>query len=375
VVNGQNIISCCVCATLLVVSVVCPDRAMGLSGVDQASNSSKKVKDATAHALPSLPLVLLAQIEGPQNDSTHGLKLENRVKDLVARMNQSTDGPKRVDLQLAAANVLLSYDLEPLCTRRLLSMRGQQDDELSVRRTLKRIDQWLSDAKVELEKLSDNGATLDEGRLDELQRRHRALSAFAEGIGVYLTLADDAESRPKILRSASKLSRLLEDSDPQVAAAASMWHAVLRISAGDVDRALSGLDRVLVDPSTDALPYAIFARLLRCQLTAQRGGYASVLSYLMQIEERCADWLKEFSDRENARRAAQFMRLQVMADWHEKLTGADHEAERQWCVDRSKKLLEEAFYDLDTNRLYRLQAVIPIIAPEPAQQPPSTPSP
>ena len=370
-VIGRQIVSWVVCAGTLVVLAICTEGAMGSPGIDQTGNPTKVAKDAPLQSLPSRPSVLLAPVEGFESDSTHSRMLENRVDDLVARLNQSTKAPDRVDLQLAAANVILSYQLESACTRRMLSLKGQPDDAQGIRRALQRIDQLLSDAHVELEKLGDSEVALDEGWLVESQKRYHALRAFAGGIGAYLNFAGDAESQPELLRSASRLSRLLEDSDPQVSAAASLWHAVLRISAGDADRVLSGLDRELVDPSASALPYALFARLLRCQLTAQRGGYASALSLLMQIEERCDDWLKESSDQENARRAAQFMRLQIMADWHAKLDGANNAAERQWCVDRSKELADEAFSDVDTNRLYRLQAVIPIIAPEPAKRVPS----
>ena len=370
-VIDRQIVSWVVCAGIFMVLSVCTEGVLGSPGVDQTGNPPKVENDTPLQSLPPRPSVLLAPIEGFEGDSTYIRMLSNRVDDLIARLNQSTKAPDRIDLQLAAANVILSYQLESACTRRLLSLKGQPDDAPGIRRALQRIDQLLSDANVELEKLGDGEAALGEGWLVESQKRHRALSAFAKGIGAYLTLAGDTEPQPELLKSASRLSRLLEDSDPQVAAAASLWHAVLRISGGDADRALSALDRALVDPSANALPYALFARLLRCQLTAQRGGHASALSLLMQIEERCDDWLKESSDQENARRAAQFMRLQVMADWHEKLIGANNAAERQWCVDRSKELIDEAFADVDANRLYRLQAVIPIIAPEPAKRAPS----
>lgn len=364
VVIGRQIVAWVRSAGLVIVLSVCTETSLGSPGADQTGIALKAEKGDAPQSFPSQPSVSLAPIEGFESDSTYHRMLEKRVDDLVARLNQSTKSPDRVDLQLAAVNVILSYQLESVSTRRLLSLNGQPDDAQGIRRALQRVDQLLSDADVELEKLRDSEVALGEGWIVESQKRHRALSAFAEGIGAYLTLPADPQGA--LLSSASKLSRLLEDSDPQVAAAASLLHAVLKVSAGDVDRALSSLDQALVDPSANAMPYALFAKLLRCQLTAQRGGYAAALSLLMQIEERCHDWLKESPDRENARRAAQFTRLQVMADWHATLIGADHAVERQWCVDRSKELLDEAFADADGNRLYRLQAVIPIIAPEPA---------
>jgi hypothetical protein len=118
------------------------------------------------------------------------------------------------------------------------------------------------------------------------------------------------------------------------------------------------------------MPYAFFARLLRCRLIAARGGPATALALLMQIEERCDEWFTGDKEREEAVRAARLVRIQILVDWHDSLDSSGSASERQWCVERIKVLVDEHFGD-NNGPVLRLTPAIPLLAQPPEEKPQS----
>ncbi len=202
--------------------------------------------------------------------------------------------------------------------------------------------------------------------MTESRQRLQTLRAFATGLRAYLLSGADEDGARDLRRAVSLLAPLLEDRRRSVAAAANLWQACLRSRSSQPARALSTLDPALADPPADSMPHAYFARLLRCRLVASGGGAAAALALLMQMEERCNDWLTSERERDDATRAAQFIRLQVMADWYHQLPETDGNHLRRWCADRITELINERFAQ-NGDTVLRLTPVIPIIARPPAE--------
>lgn len=341
--------------------------------------------------LPGLPPVRLAAIPGFDDDPAYMRSIAIRAEELAVRAGQSTDDlARRTDLLLAAANLILAHELEPPCIRRLLGIadeKGAQGGK-ECRAALDRSDGLLAKAEASIKEL--RGGTHDlpnagkpvhagtpvyagkpgDGWLEESSERLETLQAFSLAFRAYLVPVGGKEAAREARRAASRLAPLLEHPSRAVAAAARLWQACLRHRDEDPARALSALEFALVDPSPESMPYAFFGRLLRCRSLAKHGGFAAALALLMQIEERCTDWLADSEGTEDAMRAAQLVRMQIMADWHRHLSGAQRVSQRRWCVEHIATLSQEAFGDAG-DVVLRLSRAIPIVAPIPELKPPS----
>ena len=337
-----------------------------------------------------LGLARLAQIAGFDDDAAYVRSIASRVDELAAQAERVDDRMKRADLLAAAVNLILAHQVEPYCSRRLLQLQSDDDvvDKAESQSAFDRADELIARAKTARQEWSAQqtlkdrdpatskrnglspGPALRSGPA-EVGQRLETLQAFASGLRAYL-LPGSNESR----RAASGLAPLIEDRNRAVSAAATLWQACLRSSDSEPDRALSVLAPPLANPAPGSMPYAFFARLLRCRLIAERGGEGkddhgpsptAALALLMQIEERCDEWLADAVQRDNAMRAAQLVRLQILADWSERLALKGRVAERKWCMDRIKELWHQfetgptpAGEGNDT--VLRLSPAIPIIA-------------
>ncbi len=342
--------------------------------ISETSRVPKPAAQLPAGTLPDPPQMRLARMPGFDDDAAYMRSIADRASELSALASQADKPAKRIDLLLAAANLILARQLEPACSTALLQIvdEGNVWKEAELRSALDRADTlieqafaaMIDEAFTAIEELREQeGPPAD--RLDELTRRIETLRAFASGLRAYLLPGDGAEAGRVTRRAASRLSPLLEDQSRPVAAAATLWQACLRSRESDPTRALSLLDLALAKPREQALPYAFFARLQRCRIIADRGGSASALALLLQIEERCDDWLTSDADRANAARASQLVQLQILIDWHTRLeSSSEHDAERKWCADRISALREAAF-DGDDNTVLRLTPAIPIVARPP----------
>ena len=327
------------------------------------------------------PAVEPTPLNGFDNDRSYVKAMAGRAADLAHQAEQAADPATRVDLLLRAANVILANELEPACTSKLLHLDDEQVPVIAeeVRAALDRADLLLAKATegVRAEADASPEPQGNVGNVGKASRnRLKTLEAFARGLRAFLLPEKGDEAGRAARQAASGLAALLEDEDPQVAAAAALWHACLRSRDADPLRALALLDLALWDPPPNSLPFSLHARLLRCRLIAAEGGHAAALALLTQIEERCDAWLPDDAARADAIRTAALAQIQILRDWHAQLTDPTDTRERQWCVDRAKRLTDEHF-GTEPRRVLRLSPAVPLLEAPPDQttRDPETPAP
>ncbi len=324
-----------------------------------------KTVPAAVPPLPDSPQVRLRPMPGFEDDAAYLRSIAARVTELEAQAGEAGNPMKQAESALAAANLILAHQLEPTCTRKLLHVNGNVDEhgEADLRGALGRADGLIERAGAALKELHNREDQPADG-LQESTHRLETLAAFAAGLRAFLSPEKGAEAVRSARRAASGLAPLREDRNQPVASAASLWQACLRNLESDQGPALAALDLALSDPVPESMPYAFFARLLRCRLLTDRGHPAAALALLMQIEERCNEWLTTDTERGDALRSAQLVRIQIMADWYGRLTGSNAASERKWCAESIQTLISEDFGE-DGNTVLRLTPAIPIIASPP----------
>ncbi len=326
-------------------------------------------------AKPPLPDVRLAPLPGDEGEADYLQGISRRAAELAGVAEQADNRTARGEWYLAAANLILAYTLEPACSRTLLGIPAPEDrlaEPSQIKSAMDKARAFLDHAAEDLRKTPEAEAESDE-RKKTLLRRLESLQALRDGLHAQLLPWDDGETPAFARRAASRLSILLEDTNPRVTAAATLWQAALRLREADWQAALSVLDLPLSDPPKQAVAHGFFARLLRCRVLAEQGGSAAALALLMQLEERCEDWYRDETDRANAVRAVALVQLQVLGSWYDRLSDPGQKAARQWCADRMSTI-REARFGMAGASVYRLGAAIPIIV-EPPANPPSATSP
>ena len=325
--------------------------------------------EARPSRTPPRPQVRLAPIQGFDAEAAYVRSIADRISELSEQADRATEATDRVEYLLAAANLILAHQLEPACTKRLLGIEDAHDPAARERTdsSLDRAEALLQQARNLLTEGMPAREDLPEGWLGRTSERLEVLDAFARALRAYLVPGEGAERTRAMRQAASGLSPLLEASNRAVVESATLWQACLRSEAGEGERAASVLDLALADPLPQGVPYAFFSRLLRCRLIAADDGHAVALALLMQLEERCQGWFSNDIDRDNAVRAAQFARIQVLADWHHKMPLPEQESERQWCVERATKLIDEHFSE-GADTVYRLVSAAPILAHPPGTE-------
>ena len=324
-----------------------------------------EIVPAAVAPLPGLPQVRFAALPGFEDDAAYLRSIAARVTELEAYARRADSPIKQAESLLAAANLILARQLEPTCTRRLLYIDGDVDERgpANLRNALDRADALTEQAGAALKGLQvreDQAAD----RLGQITHRLQTLGAFAAALRAFLCPDKGPQAARDARRAASGLAPLREDKYQPVAAAASLWQACLRSLESDRGPALAALDLALSDPVPESMPYAFFARLLRCRLLAERGHPAVALALLMQVEERCGEWLTTDNERLDAMRAAQLARIQLTADWYRSLDRSKAAAERKWCREHIQTVIGDGFGD-DGNTVLRLTPAIPIIASVP----------
>ncbi|MBU0719086.1 MAG: hypothetical protein KJ749_12615, partial [Planctomycetes bacterium] len=278
---------------------------------------------------PALPEVRLAQIGEKANDA-YARAVSARIDELIGRADRVTDSAQRATLLLAAANQVLAYQVEPYCSAKFLELADQPPAEPAIQ-ALARADAILADTETLLAKTPKADPPAG---LDSVRHQLETLRIFSSALRAFLSIGAPGEDSAAVREAASGLSALLEDRSAPVAVAAALWQACLREQAGDPERAIAVLDLALEEPKKATLPHAFFARLLRCRLLAAGGGHATALALLVQIEERCFDWIPNEADRANALRATTLVEIQILRAWHTALAGKEATSARQWCADR-----------------------------------------
>ncbi len=335
-------------------------------GTEPAESQKMKALDAgkTAVQPPDRPTVRLSQRPGFDDDDAYVQSVAAQVTSLLKEAGQASEPRLLVAAELDAANRILSHLLEPACAMNFLGIPTELRDAARVRQELDRIETLLDQAQEERESEIADGSSPSWSRL--AKNRSTTLRAFAHALRTVLLPGQGDDAKRATRRAASALSPLLEDKRPQVAAAATFWQACLRRMESDSARARAVLAPALADPQPGTLPYAFYARLLRCRITAERGGYATAIALLIQIEERCNDWFDADAERADAIRTAQWIQLEVLSNWFRALDPASRPAERQWCADRMESLSTEVFGE-DSDTLYRLGNAVPLLDPIPVE--------
>jgi hypothetical protein len=329
------------------------------------------------------PKVRLAPLPGSAADAAFLESVASRVAELQQQAAETADPERKAGFLLAAANLILAEELEPPCSRKFLQLNKpqQSDDAFAAAAALDRVEALIVEAETILRTQQehspdDNPPLTDQAK--DLNRIVVTLKAFAQALRAYLVTEADVDPARAARRAASGLSVIVEDDNPPIAAAATCWQAYLRAMEPDPSPALEILDPAIVDPPTDAPRFGFFSRLLRCRLLSARGGSATALALLMQVEERADDWFKVDSERADAMRSCAWLRLRILQDWHDRLDSTLQADERAWCKSRIDTLRAERFSDASGATILRLNQAIPIIArpPGPSATPPDgTPPP
>ena len=320
---------------------------------------------------PQPEFVLAARTESPPPDGETEPVIQ-RIEELTALADKSTDVRVRSELRLAAADLTLGEQLEPVATRSLLGLDfgHQRQEALDAAVAAKR---WIDETAKTLDGIDPSGGDNEEW-LSQRQEEVQRLGAFGDALAAYLTPAGDDSAYRRLRTAASGLSVMLEASDQRIAGAASLWQAALFLNAGLADRALALLEPALAAPPTKHVRPAFFARLLRCRAIAEQQRYTTALALLFQLEERCEEWFPVQADRGDALRAVTIVEWQVLRDWHESLDADSHAPQRQWCADKATAFLQERFTD-ETRAILRLGRSVPLIAAVPDAAAPHAPRP
>ena len=314
----------------------------------------------------SLPDVRPAPIAGYADDAAYVRAMADRAEGFVKFAGDDRQERPRVDAWLAAAHWILSYELEPACTRRIHQL--DPDDapvSTDVTAALLRAEIVLQKSNETLDILRTREDT-DALWLAAATRKQRTLSAFSRGLGEYLAPSVGENHVSKAREAASALAVLMEDDDERVVAAATLWHATLRARAEDPSAALAVLPMTATDPPKQTLPHAFFARLLRCELLARRGGFGVALALLAKMDEPVGTWFAQGPPRDDALRALAWTKLRVLKMWHTELMKSDaNTAEAEWCAQRMQAIITDRLPE-DRRTILRISPAIPVIGEEAA---------
>ncbi|MCH8240987.1 MAG: hypothetical protein IH897_00075 [Planctomycetes bacterium] len=363
----KQAVSRCLCGLFLVVTT-------HLQAADLASPKldAPAAEEPTAGPveLPTLPAVRLAVPEPYKDEQAYLGAKRAEVDGLVALAEQTDDPLEQCRHRLSAANMILSYLIEPACSARLLRIEpaAQPPDVDDVRKTLDDADRLLRRVDETLVQLAKANETPDP-MVSGFRHALETLDAFREAIQIYL-LSDAASEESVALtrRGASRLSAWLEDDDERIRITATFWQACLRDRVSKPKRVRQLLGSVLADAPTGAVRAAFFSRLLSCRILAKTEGYVTSLALLTQLEARCDRWFISEADEHNASRAVALVEMQVVSDWYRRLADSKDDTVLTWCVERIKKLTEEHFAE-DALTVLRLSPAVPILKLPEQQQP------
>ncbi len=299
-----------------------------------------------------------------KDEGTYAKWLDKQVASLTRRLKSTREPSVRVHLLLGLANLRLARQAEPALTRLLLG------DESPV--TRRRLTEVAAAARVEI------GEALDLlAKLHKSPAPHKAAAKQRTrwgGASVFLAaLAESTEALAKGAKAPACLEHLdglTKSEQADLAAAARLLRAALMRQAGQSDKALAMLEPVLSPPKQ--WPHDFFARLLRCRLLADRGGFAVATALALQMDLQCERWFDKAQRRE-ARRAIGLLRIDLAERWADRLQRDKldaHAGNRRAIAERIRKQL---FSGKTPPPVYRLIEAVPIwVKPPPPPAPPVT---
>lgn len=306
-----------------------------------------------------MPQARLRLPAGFESRSAHLNSIRSRVEELSRKAESATDTLQRVGFQLAVANMILGEEIEWDVNHVFLKIQGENVAKWAPPTdALDRTSGLLEKAREGLAGATGDG---NAERIADLNRRVSTITTFHGALRSFLLGRTDDSEREAGREAASKLSLLLEDGDPTIAAAAAFWQAVLRSDDRDKERILNSLDLALAPPTPASMPYAFFARLLRCRILADRGSHAAALSLLMQLEEGVVDWMEDEKDYKDATRTVMLFEWQTLSTWSSHLDTEGKQDEKRWCETRMESTVREHLAK-DDEFVLGLHPVIPIVA-------------
>lgn len=366
---GQGRTSVILCLGGLVFLLTADGHAQDPPPTREPSAASAGPTAGTAE-LPALPAVQLAVPQPYDDERAYVDARRAEVDELVALAEQVDDPFEQCRHRLKAANVILSYLVEPACSAKLLKIEPASQppikDEIRGRLTdADRLLRLVEGALAEGAKASET----PDPRVSGLRHALETLDAFREAIGIFLlSEAASEETASATRRAASQLSALLEDDNERISTAATFWQACLRERVSKPKRVRQLLGPVLADPPSGAVRLAFFSSLLSCRLLAATDGYVTSLALLTQLEARCDRWFVSERDEHNASRAVALVEIQIVADWYRRLADSKDGAARTWCLERIRNLTEEHFAE-EALTVLRLSPVVPILELPEQQEP------
>ena len=247
------------------------------------------------------------------------------------------------DDPVSNVNMTLAWELEPFASRWLLGL-GNPEEQTAANALL----------AAAIERLQAKPDTAVEATSDTTLPFVAALRAIWDpGEGEAAELA----RRQAVMG----LAVLLEHERADVTSAALLWQAVLYREMDRADKAFKLLPPATARVERDATAYQFFARLLRCRIVADCGGYAAAYSLLLQVEELAHDWFKDERAQEEAVHAAMLMRMQVLREWRTSLDQTADSLEVAWCT----RAIERIRAELPEDRvpLLRLGETVPLAEP------------
>jgi len=303
--------------------------------------------------------------DGIDDEASYLNQVRSRRERYASLALDSSIPQQVVESELAAANLILAHEIESFVSRRVLGLK-QPEDDVAVRAALASARLRLESAAQALKRWGEApvgsavrtpGVTPGEDYGNLLE----TLQAFTTALEAVWTECDRDAALPTQRHGAIALAVLLEHERKDVAAAATLWQAVLYHQMGRADKALQLLPLATERIHTDARAYQLFARFLRCRLIADRGGHATACSLLLQTEERIFDWFETDAMRSEATNAAMLMRLQMLEQWRDAMNPTTEADEIAWCTRTADKIRNNLTLGGDEVRLLRLGQAVPMM--------------
>lgn len=334
------------------------------------SAAPSQARTTTASAPTSQPVRLLdkamvkraAAITALRPEPEFQRSVQKRRGVLKARLEAEATAEERVALGLGWANWELAEAAAPAATRWLMGYRTRHDLR-QFQQAAESANRALDAAKRSLETLADskdNTVVRQRARwrdmLETLRLFAAAYDALARAVPPSATKLQNAQDACR--EAALGLTELRENEDPDTAAAARLWQAVLLEAGSRFRRDMEILDLTLVPP--ERLPYDFFAHLLRCQILMDNGSYPLVAALTLRMEERCERWFG--TDTKTALRAKLTLiavRINCLWHWADALQVTDPAVADQQ-RGQADALATKDFPPDGETKIYRLDRAIPI---------------
>lgn len=296
-----------------------------------AGDVLRQKHDTAADSLGSPP--------GFESEQAYLEAARTRVAELLDRASRESDELAAASLRLAAANLVLAEPLVAPCTMRLLRSLGLTEpvDPRNASAVLSQARDLLDQVGGQIEENRKQVERMEDATADSwatLRSNHRSLKALLKALHVLLVPDDHEDVARAMRRAASGLAPLLERTEPDIVAAAALWYATLRADEKNKDAALSVLSPALQSRPSAGIPFAFYARVLRCRLIADRSSPPTALALLLQLEDMLDDWFDDDATRDQASRSLVLVRAHILEVWKQRLASDAPPEERQFLDQR-----------------------------------------